>query len=67
LARGRPEHVYGATVDRATLEPWVRLAALHGNAPKVKRWVQHLNDGFNVKHLAGEALGLLFILLDLAA
>src|SRR5258707_1723601 len=32
----RPEHVYGAAVDRAALEPRVRLATLHGDAPQVE-------------------------------
>jgi hypothetical protein len=34
-----PERVNGAAVDRAPLEPWVGLAALHGDAPQVERRV----------------------------
>ena len=46
----RPKRVYGATIDRPTLEPRVRLATLQGYAAQVERRVQHLNDGFNMPH-----------------
>jgi hypothetical protein len=65
--RGRREHVHRGAVHRASLEPRVRLAALHGDAAEVVGWVQHLDDGFDVKHLASEALGLFLVLQYLAA
>jgi hypothetical protein len=43
------------------------LPTLHGDPLQVKARVQHLDDGLNVPHLLGYALGLLIVLKDLAA
>jgi hypothetical protein len=61
---GRPEHVYGAAVDRVPLEPRIRLATLHRYGPQAVAGINHGLDVATIKrpdkaalaHLTGSIL-----------
>lgn len=64
---GPPEHVHGAPIERAPLEPRIAgIAPLGRYRPCVELRVQHLHDGFDLNHLGAELVAGLAVALDLA-
>jgi hypothetical protein len=63
----RPERVNGAAVDRSSLEPRVRLPALHRYGPQAVAGIKHLNDGLDVPHLLSQVRVQLLVFKYLAA
>ena len=64
---GRAQGVHGAAVDRAPLEPRVRLPPLYRDGPQAVGRVKHLDDGLDVPHLLSQVGVLLLVLKYLAA
>jgi hypothetical protein len=64
---GDSKGVNGAAEQRASFDPFVRLAALHGDPAKVIAGIEELDDGLDMPHLLAQFGVLLPVLKYLAA